>query len=107
MDGWLARTAPYVALGMVALAFAGRLAGWPRWLPLAGLALSAVILASSAIRQKRSRPTSDAIAAAVDDDAALRGELREKGLARARQFSWETSVRRIREIYGQVLDQRA
>jgi glycosyltransferase involved in cell wall biosynthesis len=40
-------------------------------------------------------------------DAALRGELREKGLARARQFSWETSVRRIREIYGQVLDQRA
>src|SRR5207237_685196 len=33
-------------------------------------------------------------------DERLRRELRTKGLARARQFSWETSVRRVREIYG-------
>jgi glycosyltransferase involved in cell wall biosynthesis len=33
-------------------------------------------------------------------DADLRQQLRARGLARARQFSWETSVRRIREIYG-------
>ena len=37
-------------------------------------------------------------------DAALAADLREKGLARARQFSWETSVRRVREIYREVLD---
>ena len=35
-------------------------------------------------------------------DAGLRQSLRERGLARARQFSWEASVRRVREIYGQV-----
>ncbi len=34
----------------------------------------------------------------VMTDGALRGELRRKGLARAHQFSWETSVRRVREI---------
>jgi glycosyltransferase involved in cell wall biosynthesis len=33
---------------------------------------------------------------------ALRQELRSKGLARARQFSWEQSVRRVRQIYGEV-----
>jgi glycosyltransferase involved in cell wall biosynthesis len=35
-------------------------------------------------------------------DASLRQELRAKGLARAKQFSWETSVRRVREIYQQA-----
>ena len=35
-------------------------------------------------------------------DEALRRDLRAKGLARARQFSWEASVRRVREIYGEV-----
>jgi glycosyltransferase involved in cell wall biosynthesis len=33
-------------------------------------------------------------------DESLRRELRAKGLARARQFSWESSVRRVREIYN-------
>jgi glycosyltransferase involved in cell wall biosynthesis len=35
-------------------------------------------------------------------DESLRRELRVKGLARARQFSWETSVRRVREIYDEA-----
>jgi glycosyltransferase involved in cell wall biosynthesis len=35
-------------------------------------------------------------------DVALRRELRRKGLARAAQFSWEQSVRRVREIYSEV-----
>jgi glycosyltransferase involved in cell wall biosynthesis len=35
-------------------------------------------------------------------DEDLRRSLRQKGLARAKQFSWEQSVRRIREIYGDV-----
>jgi len=35
-------------------------------------------------------------------DVDLRRDLRRKGLARASQFSWATSVRRVREIYGEV-----
>jgi glycosyltransferase involved in cell wall biosynthesis len=38
----------------------------------------------------------------VITDRTLSDDLRHKGLARARQFSWETSVRRIRDIYGEV-----
>jgi glycosyltransferase involved in cell wall biosynthesis len=38
----------------------------------------------------------------VISSPSLREDLRKKGLARARQFSWETSVRRIREIYREV-----
>ncbi len=35
-------------------------------------------------------------------DEGLRRSLRQLGLARAKQFSWEQSVRRVREIYGEV-----
>ena len=35
-------------------------------------------------------------------DPQLRAELKLKGLARARQFSWETSARRVRDIYREV-----
>ena len=44
---------------------------------------------------------SDAIARVISD-GTLSDDLRRKGLMRARQFSWETSVRRIREIYREV-----
>jgi glycosyltransferase involved in cell wall biosynthesis len=48
----------------------------------------------------------DAIAGAmrrvlVDD--RLRDDMRERGLARAREFSWGQSIRRVREIYDEVL----
>lgn len=43
----------------------------------------------------------DGIARVLTNDD-LRRELRRKGLARAGQFSWEASARRIREIYAQV-----
>jgi len=46
-----------------------------------------------------------AIAAAITrvvTEPALREELRARGLARARQFSWERSVKEIRDIYVQV-----
>ena len=36
-------------------------------------------------------------------DSDLRETLRQKGLERVREFSWERSVRRVREIYGEVL----
>jgi glycosyltransferase involved in cell wall biosynthesis len=35
-------------------------------------------------------------------DADVRKDLRRKGVARAGQFSWEQSVRRVRKIYGEV-----
>ena len=47
----------------------------------------------------------DAIAAGIErvlTDERIRRELRRKGVARARQFSWEQSVKRVREIYAQV-----
>jgi glycosyltransferase involved in cell wall biosynthesis len=47
----------------------------------------------------------DAIAAAVErilTDDALRRSLVQKGLARAHEFSWERSVRRIRDVYLEV-----
>ncbi len=36
-------------------------------------------------------------------DQPLREKLRRRGLERARQYSWEQSVRRVREIYDEVL----
>jgi glycosyltransferase involved in cell wall biosynthesis len=36
-------------------------------------------------------------------DSDLHENLRQKGLQRVREFSWERSVRRVREIYGEVL----
>jgi glycosyltransferase involved in cell wall biosynthesis len=46
-----------------------------------------------------------AIAAAITrvlSEPGLREDLRARGLARARQFSWERSVKEIRDIYQQV-----
>lgn len=44
----------------------------------------------------------DAMARVLGDDA-LSASLRARGLARAHHFSWERSVGRVREIYGEVL----
>jgi glycosyltransferase involved in cell wall biosynthesis len=48
----------------------------------------------------------DAIAGAmrrVLADDRLRDDMRERGLARVREFSWDRSIRRVREIYDEVL----
>jgi glycosyltransferase involved in cell wall biosynthesis len=50
----------------------------------------------------------DAIAHAmrrVLTEPALRDDLRARGFARAREFSWDRSVARVREIYHQVLSE--
>jgi glycosyltransferase involved in cell wall biosynthesis len=36
-------------------------------------------------------------------DPALHADLRTRGLARAREFSWERSIKRVREIYDEVM----
>ena len=49
----------------------------------------------------------DAIAEAmrrVLTDETLRADLREKGLARVQEFSWERSVHRVRAIYKEVIE---
>ena len=43
--------------------------------------------------------------ARVLTDPALREKLRVKGIARSREFSWERSVSRTREIYQDVAEQ--
>ena len=48
----------------------------------------------------------DAIAGAMKrvlSDDRLREDMRERGFARVREFSWDRSVRRVREIYEEVL----
>jgi glycosyltransferase involved in cell wall biosynthesis len=50
----------------------------------------------------------DAIAGAMRRvllEDRLRDDMRERGLARAREFSWDRSVRRVRQIYDEVLAQ--
>jgi glycosyltransferase involved in cell wall biosynthesis len=49
----------------------------------------------------------EAIAGAVRRvllDDRLRDDMRERGLARAREFSWDRSIRRVRAIYDRVLE---
>ena len=43
----------------------------------------------------------------VLSDEQLRRQMRQRGLARARQFSWEKSVRRVRDIYAEVSEEAA
>jgi glycosyltransferase involved in cell wall biosynthesis len=48
----------------------------------------------------------EAIASAMErvlNDAGLRDDLRARGLRRAREFSWDTTARRVRAIYDEVL----
>jgi hypothetical protein len=66
-----------VGAGVVLLfAIVARFAGWSRWLGVGALVVGGVGLAIFTWLQRRPRPTSDAIAATVDNDADLRGELR-------------------------------
>jgi len=72
----LARLAPVGAALVLVISVAGRLAGWPRFLPLVLLAALAVALAAFWVVVRSARGTTDTIAAEVDADAGLRGELR-------------------------------
>jgi glycosyltransferase involved in cell wall biosynthesis len=42
----------------------------------------------------------------VMTDERLRDDMRERGLAHAREFSWARSIRRVRDIYDEVLSRR-
>ena len=67
-----------------------RLAGWPWFVPLTILGAALAVLGFYVLFSRRARPVSDALAAALDADAALAGELRSAGwfAARAKQDAW-------------------
>jgi len=106
-SGRLARLAPLTAGAALLVAAAGRVFGWPVWLGLGALGLGALAAGAYGWLQRRSRDTTDAMAAAVDSDAGLAGELRsahwfeartdrddwaayhlDRAIARARTVDW-------------------
>jgi hypothetical protein len=72
----LARTAPIVATGVLLIALLGSAVGWSVAVTATLWVAVAAALTTWAIVRTRPRPTTDAIANAVDDDAGLAGELR-------------------------------
>lgn len=79
------RAAPLGAAACLALAAVGRLAGWPSIVSLSILATSALTLCIYVFVASRPRPVSDEIAAAIDADGSLGGELRSASWFAARE----------------------
>jgi hypothetical protein len=102
------RVAPAIAAAALAIAIARRWTLWSAWLPLIVLALGAAALAVYVFAALRPHAISEAVAAGIDDDASLRGELRsahwfagrrrdawadlhlERAAARLEQVNWTT-----------------
>jgi hypothetical protein len=70
------RAAPVAAAVLLGFAAVGYWARWPAALPLVAVAIAVLATTVHAILSRRARPISDAVAAAIDDDARLGGELR-------------------------------
>lgn len=79
------RAAPFGAAICLVLAGVSRLAGWPAFVPLAILGASVAAFGLYVFFSSRPRPVSDEIAAAIDADASLAGELRSASWFAARQ----------------------
>jgi hypothetical protein len=72
----IARVTVWVAGGTLVLALLSRWLAWPSVIPLVALGSAAVALAGALLLVRRPRALSDAVAARVDADAGLAGELR-------------------------------
>src|SRR4051812_49336584 len=70
------RVAPLVAVVCLAVAAAARWAEWSPLVPVAAVLLAAAALALAVVMARRHRDVSDRVAAALDADASLNGELR-------------------------------
>jgi hypothetical protein len=70
------RVAPIVAAAVFAIALVGRWAGWPPAVPVGLLAAALLTFTLHLVLSRRHRAISDAVAAAIDTHAGLRGELR-------------------------------
>ncbi|MGB2713569.1 MAG: hypothetical protein WBC51_05280 [Vicinamibacterales bacterium] len=84
------RAAPWGAAVCLGLAGVSRLVGWPAFVPLSILAASFVAFCLFVFFSGRPRSVSDDIAAAIDADASLAGELRSASwfAAREKQNEW-------------------
>jgi hypothetical protein len=72
----LSRLAPAAGLIVLLAGILGHLAGWSIAVPLAAAGVMAAAMLGTAWLTRRTRPTTDEIAARVDADAGLSGELR-------------------------------
>ena len=70
------RVAPAIAAAAMALAIVRRWTLWSPWLPLMVLVLGGAALLAYVLAAVKRHAVTDAIAAGVDADAGLRGELR-------------------------------
>lgn len=101
----VARVAPVAAVLVLVVALAARLIGWSPLVPVAALVVVAAALGLYFVVARRTRPTSDAIAARVDADASLAGELRSAHwfASRADADAWATfHVQRAAEHAGRI-----
>lgn len=113
------RLAPVVAAVSLSVAAAARWAGWPGTLPLGMLGLGFAGLAAYAFAIRRDRAISDTVAARIDADAGLGGELRSASWFAAREnrdiwadFHLDRAAERLRgrdwtELYPAVRAPRA
>ena len=70
------RVAPAIAAAAMALAIVRRWTLWSPWLPVLVLAIGGAALGAYVLAAVRRHAISDAVAAGVDEDAGLHGELR-------------------------------
>jgi hypothetical protein len=70
------RAAPLAACVVLLIGVVGHLVGWPTGVTIAVWAAMAGVLAAIVVLSRRSQPSTDAIAALVDADAGMDGELR-------------------------------
>jgi hypothetical protein len=84
------RVAPAIAAAAMALAIVRRWTLWSPWLPLIVLVLGGAALSAFVFAAVRRHAISDAVAAGVDEDAGLRGELRSASwfAGREQRDSW-------------------
>ena len=75
-DRRLSMLVPIAAAVLLVTAGAGRFFGWSRWVAVVGVAAAVLSVVLFRWLAARAKPSTDAMASRVDDDAALRGELR-------------------------------
>jgi hypothetical protein len=92
------RVAPFIAAVGLGLAAGTRWAGWPTVLALGALVIGGAGLVVYALVSRRDHAVSDAVAARIDTDAGLRGELR--------SASW-FAARDTRDMWAEVHLDRA
>ncbi len=113
------RAAPYLAALSLSIGLLGGIRGWPPVLPLALLGTGLCVLAAYALFSRATRDIPDAVAAAIDREAGLDGELRSANWFTTRaaldawaEFHVDRAADRVRSfdwasVYRPATDRRA